>query len=135
MNIKIKLFLLSFFFSVDFEQKKVVEVYVMGYRLEEDNRIVINNVADLSLKKLDMLQNTELIDTVVIESELGRDEYDVEKYKEIYQSLIELTDGIDRNWSNLKKFILIYRRVSKLIEYDFKKCMFNERYQCHKGKG
>ncbi len=90
----------------------------MGYRLEEDNRIVINNVADLSLKKLDMLQNTELIDTVVIESELGRDEYDVEKYKEIYQSLIELTDGIDRNWSNLKKFILIYRRVSKLIEYD-----------------
>lgn len=48
----------------------------------------------------------------------NKNTYSVGDYKKIYQKLLELTEGIDDNWSKTKKFVYIYNRVSSQIEYD-----------------
>ena len=80
--------------------------------------IRIKSVAELSIEELEELEKNTQIDGITVEGDRGSSNYSVEEYKQIYQKLLELTEGIDEEWSQTKKFALIYRRVSKTIEYD-----------------
>ena len=80
--------------------------------------IRIKSVAELSIEELEELEKNTQIDGITVEGDRVSSNYSVEEYKQIYQKLLELTEGIDEEWSRTKKFALIYRRVSKNIEYD-----------------
>ena len=81
--------------------------------------IRIKSVAELSIEELEELEKSTQIDGITVEGDRVSSNYSVEEYKQIYQKLLELTEGIDEEWSRTKKFALIYRRVSKTIEYDY----------------
>lgn len=46
------------------------------------------------------------------------DDYDIRTFQQIMQKLHELTDDIDPNIPNLKKFAIIYDRIGRYISYD-----------------
>lgn len=83
--------------------------------------IEINYVSELPLEKLQyVLDRGANIEGICITSEIGHVvRYSVDDYKKIYLKLNELIEGIDDNWSNAKKFVMIYKRMTENIEYDY----------------
>lgn len=49
----------------------------------------------------------------------GSDVYNIDTYKKIAQQLNEITNGINPNSPDIEKFIKVYQRVGKNINYDF----------------
>lgn len=82
--------------------------------------IEINYVSELPLEKLqEILNKGANIEKISITSEVNHVvRYSVDDYKKIYQKLEELIDGINPNWSQQKKFVMIYKRMTENIEYD-----------------
>lgn len=82
--------------------------------------ITINSVAELSIEQLTELEKKEKIDRIIVKGIENFDtELTVQEYKRIYQKLQELTEGIKEEWSKTKKFVLIYKRISENLEYDY----------------
>ena len=80
--------------------------------------IEIDSVAELPIDELETLQKNILVHRITV---LGHYKTSVSAnvYKQIYRKLQELTEGIEQDWSNTKKFVLIYSRVARNIEYDY----------------
>lgn len=80
--------------------------------------IEINSIAELSIDELEKLEKKEKINRITV---LGHHKTSVSPrdYKRIYRKMQELTDGIQQDWSRTKKFVLIYRRISRNIVYDY----------------
>ena len=82
--------------------------------------IEIDYVSQLPLEKLqDILDKGANIEGISITSEINHVvRYSVDDYKKIYRKLEELIDGINPSWSQEKKFVMIYKRMTENIEYD-----------------
>ena len=80
--------------------------------------IEINSIAELSIDELEKIEKKEKINRITV---LGHHKTSVSPrdYKRIYRKMQELTDGIQQDWSRTKKFVLIYRRISRNIVYDY----------------
>ncbi len=78
---------------------------------------VIKSLLDLPIDKLNELEKKEKIDYIEIVCGTTNTIVNVNEYKQIYKKMLELTDGIREEWSQTKKFVLIYNRVRKIM-YD-----------------
>lgn len=83
--------------------------------------ININYISELPIEKLnERINKGEKIDGIRVTSEIGHSiTYSIKDYKKIYKKMNELIDGIDQNWSNEKKFVIIYKRITANIKYDY----------------
>lgn len=86
-------------------------------------RLVIGNVAELSIAQIEELSNNGIeLDSISISSKdndgFQNDPYDIDTYKQIRQKMEELVEGIDLELPEKERFAEVYRRVCSSIVYD-----------------
>ena len=108
----------------DNEILNIVSKYDMGTGEESikyQRGVLIDDVTQLSKEQAIKLKESG-IEIVQIKNDYSDnypDQYEINKYIAIMDSLQELVKGIDLELPEVRKFELIYRRVCKGIEYDY----------------
>lgn len=108
----------------DNEVLNIVSKYDMGNgeeSVEYQRGVLIDDVTQLSKEQAIKLKKSG-IDVIQIKNDYSNnypDQYEINKYLAIMDSLQELVKGIDLDLPEARKFELIYRRVCKGIEYDY----------------